>query len=49
MDYIPTNTKNGNQIYMMATLFAHNLTRELQMRTQVAQRVTTPKRAALGI
>jgi len=47
MDYVPTNTKNGNQIYLMATLFAHNLTRELQMRTQVIERPTTPKRAAL--
>jgi len=47
MDYVPTTTKNGNQIYLMATLFAHNLTRELQMRTQVIERTTTPKRAAL--
>jgi len=47
MDYVPTNTKNGNQIYLLATLFAHNLTRELQMRTQNMDRKTTPKRAAL--
>ncbi len=47
MDYIPSNTKNGNQVYLLATLFAHNLTRELQMRTQVMTRTTTPKRAAL--
>lgn len=47
MDYVPSNTKNGNQFYLMATLFAHNLTRELQMRTQIIERTTTPKRAAL--
>jgi len=47
MDYVPTNTKNGNQLYLLATLFAHNLTRELQMRTQLMERATTPKRAAL--
>jgi len=47
MDYVPTNTKNGNQIYLLATIFAHNLTRELQMKTLVADRATTPKRAAL--
>ncbi len=27
MDYVPSNTYNGNQLYLMATLFAHNLTR----------------------
>ena len=47
MDYVPTNTKNGNQVYLMATLFAHNLTRELQMRTRVIERTTSPKRTAL--
>jgi len=47
MDYVPTNTKNGNQIYLLATIFAHNLTRELQMRTHAAERITTPKRTAL--
>lgn len=47
MDYVPTNTKNGNQFYLLATLFAHNLTRELQMRTQVMERTTTAKRTAL--
>lgn len=47
MDYVPTKTKNGNQLYLMATLLAHNLTRELQMRTKTIERTTTPKRAAL--
>lgn len=47
MDYVPTNTKNGNQLYLLATIFAHNLIRELQMRTLVADRTTTSKRAAL--
>ncbi|HED38744.1 MAG TPA: IS1380 family transposase [Ignavibacteria bacterium] len=49
MDYVPTNTKKGNQLYLLATLFAHNLMRELQMRTQVIERTTTPKRAALWV
>ncbi len=47
MDYVPTQTKNGNQFYWLGTIFAHNLTRELQMRTQPKERTTTPKRAAL--
>ncbi len=47
MDYVPTRTKNGNQLYLLATIFAHNLTRELQMRTQTIERTTTAKRAAL--
>jgi len=47
MNYVPTKTKNGNQFYLLATIFADNLTRELQMRTQPKERATTPKRAAL--
>ena len=47
MGYVPTNTKNGNQAYLIATLFAHNLTRELQMRTRIIERTTSPKRTAL--
>jgi len=48
MDYVPTKTKNGNQFYwLVATIFTHNLTRELPMRTQPKERTTTPKRVAL--
>ena len=47
MDYVPSSTKNGNQVYLLATLFAHNLMRELQMKTQPVERLTTAKRTAL--
>jgi hypothetical protein len=49
MDYVPVRTRNGNQLYLLATLFAHNLTRELQMATRSQSRHTTEKRAALWI
>jgi len=45
--YVPTRTWTGNQTYMLAALLAHNLTRELQVRTQAPQRKTNPKRASL--
>ena len=45
--YVPTRTWTGNQSYMLAALLAHNLTRELQMRTNAPCRKTTPKRASL--
>ena len=46
LGYIPTRTKAGNQLYMMAGILAHNLTRELQMSISQAVRGTTEKRAA---
>ena len=49
MDYVPTRSWAGNQFYMMASLVAHNVTRELQMRTQPRRRGTNPKRAALWL
>lgn len=45
--YVPTRTWTGNQTYMLAALLAHNLTRELQMRTQAPCRKTNAKRANL--
>jgi len=45
--YVPTRTWTGNQTYMLAALLAHNLTRDLQMRTQSPCRKTSPKRASL--
>lgn len=45
--YVPTRTWAGNQTYMLAALLAHNLTRELQMRSQSPDRKTNPKRASL--
>jgi len=47
MDYVPTRKWLGNQMYLLAGLFAHNLTRELQMMITPRNRGTTKKRAAL--
>lgn len=47
MGYVPVRTRLGNQLYLLAGLFAHNLTRELQMATTPPCRQTTPNRAAL--
>jgi hypothetical protein len=49
MGYVPVRTWVGNQLYLLAGLFAHNLTRELQMATAPQSRHTTEKRAALWI
>ncbi len=47
LDYIHCKHWHGNQAYLLATLFAHNLNRELQMNGVKPQRKATPKRAAL--
>jgi hypothetical protein len=47
MDYVPTRTRCGNQLYLLAALFAHNLARELQMATTPPCRRTSTNRAAL--
>ncbi len=47
MAYVPTRTWVGNQIYLVAALMAHNLSRELQMRTTRPERSTAEKRPAL--
>jgi len=47
LDYIPTRTWNGNKVYLLATLLAHNLSRELQMRVHPSSRKTMAKRPAL--
>ena len=47
MDYIPCRSLAGNQTYMLATVLAHNLNRELQMEVQPRSRKTTEKRAPL--
>ena len=49
MDYVPTRSWAGNQFYMLAAIVAHNMTRELQMRTTPRQRKADPKRAALWL
>ncbi len=49
MGYVPVRTLAGNQLYLLAGLLAHNLTRELQMRERPPQRRQTENRAALWI
>lgn len=47
MEYVPVRTLNGNQIYCLAAVMAHNLTRELQINTYDRERGTTAKRRNL--
>ena len=47
MDYVPTRTWVGNQLYLLSALFAHNLVRELQMIAHPPSRPTLEKRPAL--
>jgi hypothetical protein len=47
IDYVPTRTWLGNQIYLLSALFAHNLARELQMIAHAPSRRTLEKRPAL--
>lgn len=49
MDYVPVKTRAGNQAYLLAAIFAHNLNRELQMQISPPQRRTTAKRAPLWV
>lgn len=44
MDYIAVRRLCGNQLYLMTAILAHNLTRELQMRTESKTRGTSEKR-----
>ena len=46
LDVIPTRTLHGNQLFTLASLLVHNLSRELQMRAAPATRGTDPKRPA---
>lgn len=47
MDYVPTRTWAGNQVYLLSAVMAHNLTKELQMITRPPQRSTEQKRPTL--
>ena len=46
MDYIPARRRVANEVYLMCSVLAHNLTRELQMRITPPERATTPTRMA---
>lgn len=47
LDYVPTRTLVGNQLYLLAALLAYNLNRELQMTVHPPQRATTTARTPL--
>jgi hypothetical protein len=47
MDYIPVRKLYGNQLYLMASVLAHNLTKELQMISASPNRGTTEERSPL--
>jgi len=49
LGYIPVRTLCGNQTYLLAGLFAYNLTRELQMQTTQPVRGTTANRSTLWV
>jgi hypothetical protein len=49
MDYVPVRRLYGNQTFLLAALFAHNLTRELQMHVNTPSRGTTWKRKTLWV
>jgi hypothetical protein len=49
LDYVPVRTLYGNQTYLLAGLFAYNLTRELQMQTAPRTRGMTAKRTCLWV
>ena len=49
MDYVPVRSRAGNETYLLASLFAFNLIRDLQMQVQPPQRSTNRKRAALWV
>lgn len=47
MDYTPCLRRTANQLWLLSTLLAHNLNRELQMASNSPVRGTTEKRAPL--
>jgi hypothetical protein len=49
VDYIAVRRLLGNQLFMLAGILAHNLSRELQMETRPPDRGTTEKRTSLWI
>jgi Transposase DDE domain group 1 len=47
LDYVPTRTLTGNQIFLLSAVLAHNLNRELQMAVHPQRRTTTSQRPPL--
>lgn len=46
LEYVPVRSWDGNRLYCLAAMMAHNMNRDLQMRTTEKVRGTTEKRAA---
>jgi len=46
LDLVPTRTLHGNQLFTLAGMLAHNLTRELQMQATPPRHRAEPKRPA---
>ncbi|MCH6259393.1 IS1380 family transposase, partial [Puniceicoccaceae bacterium K14] len=49
LSYVPCRRLAANQSYMLCSVLAHNLCRELQMRTFEKLRATSPKRPTLWV
>lgn len=49
LSYVPFRKWNANKIYLLTTIFAHNLVRSLQISTTPLKRNTTEKRTPLWI
>jgi hypothetical protein len=49
LGYVPCRRRAANQCYMICAILAHNLNRELQMRTWERMRCTSEKRSPLWI
>ena len=49
LGYVPCRRQAANQSYMLCSIMAHKLNRELQMRTWTRDRSTTEKRSPLWI
>ena len=49
MDYIPCRKRVANEAFLLCSVVAHNLGRELQMNGSKRERKTTPQRQALWI
>lgn len=47
LDYVPTQTLAGNQVFLLSAVLAHNLNRDLQMISREPSRNTTPQRSPL--
>lgn len=47
LDYVPTKSLAGNQVFLLSAVLAHNLNRDLQMTARERSRETTPQRSPL--